>query len=561
MDETPGRRIGLRRDEPVAAAPALPTTPPPYAGLNTYASDPVLAACLDAVMDEPAEDELTALGAYWGSAEAQEVARIANATPPTLRRSDFDGRPIHKVELHPAFHALLNRSTVTGLTSAAWEEGAERRQHRMRAAALYLAAQCERGHLAAISSTHAAVAALAYAPALEAEIFPQIASRRYDRRPIAPAEKEGIAIALAVGEYAGGGDRPDGGMRAEGGSGFAGPDALAVTGEKTFVCHPGADYILVLTRTLDGPTAALVPRYAPENAGAIRVSDLIQQSGFASLPVATVSFRGATARLVGEPGRGLQVLRDVRTLTQLDASVVAAGAMRAALTRAVHHARYHASGGQPLMADGLHARILADLALESAAHTALTSRIAAAFDQAFDSDSDHAFARIVTPAARLYALKAAPMVAAEAAECIGVQASVADHPIARIRADLSALAQWEGTAQEAATETAQLLSRDPTVLGNALDEIATDLGEPNLDLVEDLRDLALRTGEDAALSRAFAEQLAMIAAGAALRRTQPRAVADAYITTRLRERQRLAFGALDTPLDAPALIDFIAPED
>lgn len=562
MDDSPGRRFGLRRNEPMPTANAAPPAAlPPYAGLNTYASDPVLAACLDTAVDEGTEETLMALGAYWGSAEAHEVARIASTNPAKLRRCDYEGAPIHQVELHPAFHALLNRSTMSGLTSAAWEEGEGRRQHRLRAATLYLTAQCERGHLTAVSATHASVAALAYAPDLEAELFPLIARRRYDRRAVPMADKEGVHIALAVAETHTGFDRADVAMRADSASAIAGLGGLTVTGEKVFVCHPSADLLLVLARTIDGPTAAIVPRYAPENLQAVRVTDLRTVDGLTAAPIASVSFRSATARLIGEPGRGLQVLRDVRTLTQLDAALMAAGAMRAAVTRAVHHARYHAVLGRPLVAHALQARILADMALESAAQTALSLRLARAFDQAFDSDGDHALARVVTPAARLYALKAAQMVAAEACECIGLNATVSEHPLARIRADIGALGQWEGTANEGILELAQMIERDANVLRDALDEIAADLGEANADLIDDVRDLAERSTGDVGLLRAFAEQLAMIAAAAALRRNVPRAVADAYIQTRLRERQRISFGGLDTPFDAAALLDFITPED
>lgn len=554
MDETLSRRVGLRRGE---AVPASRPRSADYAGHNAFAADLVLTACLDPALDEVAEDELTTLGAYWGSAEAQEVARIASANRPALRPHDFDGLRIDQLEIHPAYHALMNRSVLAGLLSSSWEEGDDHRQHRLRAATLYMTATCERGHLLPVSTTHAAVAALAHAPDLEADLFPLIASRRYDRRAVPLEDKEGATVTLALSERGAGHERAAVATRAD----PAGGDRVRVTGEKWFVSAPASDLALVLANTTEGPTCALVPRFAPENLDAVRIESLVAVDGLASQAIGRVTFDNAIGRLVGEPGRGLQVLRDVRTLTQLDCAVMAAAAMRSAVARAAHHARFRQSYGRPLIAHPLHARTLADLALESAAHTALAIRLASAFDHAFERDGDHAIARVVTPAARIYALKAAPAVALEACESMGAAAFVASHPAARAVADCAALLQWDGTASEAALELAAMVERDRKVLRDALDELGADLGAQNEDILEDVRALGERAAADAGLARAFAEGIAMVAAAAAMRRNLPRAVADAYIATRLRDRYRTGFGTLDTRFDADAILDFIVPED
>ncbi|MEM8664214.1 MAG: hypothetical protein AAGF49_08865, partial [Pseudomonadota bacterium] len=145
MDETLGRRLGLRRADDGSPAGLPRRRAPGFAGHNAFSSDPVLTACLDAALDEETEEELNAHGAYWGSAEAQELARIANDHGPSLRREDFEGRRIDQVEMHPAYHALTNRSVNAGLLSSAWEDGEGAAQHRLRAAALFMTAGCERG--------------------------------------------------------------------------------------------------------------------------------------------------------------------------------------------------------------------------------------------------------------------------------------------------------------------------------------------------------------------------------------------------------------------------------
>lgn len=550
MDETLGRRPSPRRE-----AGGAPASLPDFAGDNAFAADPVLGACLEAGLDEVAEEELGEAGAYWGSAEAQEVARIAAEHGPSFRRHDHEGRRIDQVETHPAYHALLNRSVAAGLLSSAWEEGGEEHnQHRLRAARVFLTAGCERGHLLPVSATHAAVAALAHAPDLEAEIFPLVASRRYDRRPLPLAEKEGALVSFALA------GRETGGNLAAVRGDLAGGDRVSVTGECWFVAAPSVDLLFVLAETAKGPAAVMVPRFAPENAGAVVVEALVPAGGLAAQAFASVTLEGAAGRLVGEPGRGLQVLRDVRTLTQLDATVIAAGALRIGVARAAHHARYAVAGGRAPLADLLHARVVADLALESAAVTALAIRLAHAFDTAFERDGDHAIARVVTPAARIYALRTAPAFAAEVAAALGPMAAGAQHPAARIGPDLLTLSEWQGRATDAATELAATLARDGNVLADALDEIGADIGQQNLDILEDVQRLGERAAADPTAALAFAEQLAMAAAAAAMRRNLPRVVADAYLASRLRDRFRAGYGALDGRFDAAAIIDFILPE-
>ncbi|MEM8855005.1 MAG: acyl-CoA dehydrogenase family protein, partial [Pseudomonadota bacterium] len=338
-------------------------------------------------------------------------------------------------------------------------------------------------------------------------------------------------------------------------------DAIRLWGRKWMVAAPMGDIVLSLCLTQDGPTAVAIPRFDPENMDAIRIERMLALGGLASQAVVALGFDGAVGTLVGDPGRGFQVLRDVRTLTQLDGAVVMAGGMRGGLARAVHHARYHRRAGKALIDDPLHARVLSDLALECAAHTALAMRLASAFDMAFERDGDHAVARLVTPAARIYATKTAAAYVAEVAELIGENTVLAEHPAARILADLVAYARWEGTTSEAALDIAAMVERDENVLREALDELGADLGDQHADLVDEVRELGQAAGSDTSLARAFAEQLAMLAAASAMRRNLPRVVSDAYIATRLRERFRVTYGALDGRLDATSILDFIVPED
>ncbi|MGO7565243.1 acyl-CoA dehydrogenase family protein, partial [Rhizobium johnstonii] len=73
---------------------------------------------------------------------------------------------------------------------------------------------------------------------------------------------------------------------------------------------------------------------------------------------------------------------DMVTLTRLDCSLASSGMMRASLAEAVHHTRCRSVFGKMLVNQPIMTRVLADMALDFAAATALSFRLADAFDKA-----------------------------------------------------------------------------------------------------------------------------------------------------------------------------------
>ena len=553
MDDTVGRRFTWRRPEP-AAAPQPAKPPERSDAYNAYADDPALMACLDPVLDDQAEDELRALGTFWGSSDAKEIARLAVAAGQPLVREDPYGNRIDSFDIHPAFRALLKRGVAEGLPSAAWSDSDDRRLHRLRAARLYMTAQCERGHLLPLCGTHAAVAALVYAPNLEGELFPLIEGRVYDPFELASADKEGILITLATAGHSPT-NGPASGLRAD----PAGGDRLRVSGIAPFVPSPTADFFFVIAQSLDGPTAALVPRYGGDNDGTIFVDGVTEPVGMRSQAFASIRFEGAMARRVGDPGRGLSVLRDVRTLSELDTTIIAAGTARGAVVGLYETLRERRSDDRAPLAEPEVMQSLAGMAMDVAALTALALRLAGAFDQAFERDSDHAIARIGTPAARVYALGIAQRIALEAAELIGPVTLRASHPAALAAADLATLAHWDGSASGAATELAGLVARDPQLLRDCLDEVAAELGSAGDSVVQQIEALGEDTAGDVYFAHRFAEQLAMLIAVTTMRRHLPRVVGDAFLANRLEGIYGHSAGAVQFE-DPREVIELLLPD-
>ncbi|WP_319773255.1 isovaleryl-CoA dehydrogenase [Breoghania sp.] len=532
---------------------------PPFAGRNLFSGDPVLRSALDALLDPQTEEDLTRAGAYWGSTDALEMARLANSHTPTLRTHDAQGRRLDTVEFHPAYHALMRRSVEGGLHCSAWDGDPTLtgRRHALRAARLYMTAQGECGHLCPMTMTNAAIAALKLSPELLETWLPRIVSRRYDYRFLPADQKAGVTIGMGMTEKQGGTDVRANTTRAE-----PGDDGMwRITGHKWFFSAPMCDAFLVLAQTQAGPTCFLMPRFLPDGSvNRLRLQRLKDKLGNRSNASSEVEFHGAGAWLVGEEGRGVATILEMVTMTRLDCALASAGQMRAALGEAVHHARHRQVFGAKLIDQPMMTRVLADMALDVAAATALTMRLARAFDHAPKNEREALFARLVTPAAKYWVCKATPALVYEAMECLGGNGYVEESPMARLYREAPLDAIWEGAGNVMCLDVLRALQKQPQSLDAVIGEVERDLGSSGPVSSQVLKAAARACVADPGSSRILTEQLALTVAAACLRQVAPRAVADAFIDTRLGGQWRATYGMLDSRFDAKALVEYAFPE-
>ena len=532
---------------------------PPYAGRNLFTGDPVLRSALDALLDPQTEEDLTRAGAYWGSQDALEMARLANTNTPTLRTHDAQGRRLDTVEFHPAYHALMRRSVEGGLHCSAWDRDQmlTGRRHALRGARLYMTAQGECGHICPMTMTNAATAALRAAPELMEIWLPRITSRRYDHRFLPPEQKAGVTIGMGMTEKQGGTD-----VRANTTSATrSGNGMWEVTGHKWFFSAPMCDAFLVLAQTQAGPTCFLMPRFLPDGSvNRIRIQRLKDKLGNRSNASSEVEFHGAGAWLVGEEGHGVRTILEMVTLTRLDCALASAGQMRAALGEAVHHARHRQVFGAKLIDQPMMTRVLADMTLDVAAATALTMRLARAFDHGPKNEREALFARLVTPATKYWVCKATPPLVYEAMECLGGNGYVEEGAMARIYREAPLDAIWEGAGNVMCLDVLRALEKSPESLDAVIGEVERDLGSSGPVSSQVLKAAARACVDDPGSSRILTEQLALTVAAACLRQVAPRAVADAFIDTRLGGQWRATYGMLDSRFDAKALVEYAFPE-
>jgi putative acyl-CoA dehydrogenase len=543
-----------------SAGPDTANQSPPYVDVDLYGSDQPLQSAVTANGAAGEVAALAAFGKHWGSAEMFDLARQANENPPILRAFDAKGFRRDVVEFHPAYHRFMAESVAAGLAASTWRGDATPAPapaQVARTARFYMAAQVETGHLCPITMTRAAVAALAAAPALVAELMPKIMSRFYDACFRPWWEKTGITLGMGMTERQGGTDVRTNTTRAE----PAGED-YAVTGEKWFMSAPMCDGFLVLAQAPGGLTCFFMPRFRPdETVNALHFQRLKDKLGNRSNASSEVVFDEAFASRVGEEGRGVRTIINMVQLTRLDCAIASAGIMRMALVQALHHARHRTVFQKHLSDQPMMRAVLADMALEAEAAIALVMRLARAFDLAADDAREAARARLLQPAVKYWVCKTTPLFVDEAMECLGGNGYVEESVLPRLYREAPVNAIWEGSGNVMCLDVLRAVSHEGeaarAVLGVLTGE-AADL--PGTREAADFIAGALSAADAEARARSAVGRLALLAAAAALRETSTPQVAELFARTRLAVRHGAMYGTADiAPDDARLLLERTLP--
>ncbi|GAA4180911.1 acyl-CoA dehydrogenase family protein [Shinella granuli] len=547
----------MTRDKTTEQKLADLNQPPLWSGINAYRSDPLLVDATD-VMPKSLRDEFDAIGRYVTSPEAQELARMANEGVPQLRTHGPRGERLDVVDYHPAWHALMRRSMASGLHSSLWENVPDEkgRAHKARAVRFYLTAQLECGHLCPLTMTSASVAALSVSPQVQREWGRKILSRKYDSTNKPAMQKSAVTIGMGMTEKQGGTDVRANTSTAE----RVGEGIYRLSGHKWFMSAPMSDGFVMLAQTREGVGCFLVPRLLEDgSSNGLRFQRLKDKVGNRSNASSEVEFSETFGFLLGTPDAGIRTILDMVTLTRLDCALASSGIMRASLAEAVHHTRGRSVFGKPLVAQPIMTRVLADMALDVAAATALSLRLAEAFDKARDSAEDAAYARIMTPVTKYWCCKIAPALIYEAMECIGGSGYVEERPIARHYREAPVNAIWEGSGNVMALDLMRVIGRGRDLFEMLFAGLARDLGPAGKKTVDVLRAALSLCERDEGAARMLVEQLALAAAAAELYRAGAGRIADAFLETRLASGWRSTYGMLDSRFDSAYIVDLLYP--
>ncbi len=496
---------------------------PPFADVDLYSSNMALRDAVTRFGKRIDVARLRDLGRMWGSARFLEMGRLSNVHVPRLVTHDERGARADYVEFHPAWHELMRAGMSAGLHNHTWKKGS----HIERAARLYMAYQTEAGHVCPLTMTHAAMAALGAQPDVASQWGAKILAQSYDPSMRPWWEKSAVTLGMGMTERQGGTD-----VRTNTSQAVATGDQYEITGHKWFMSAPMCDGFLVLAQAADGLTCFLMPRFRPDGSiNTLQFQRLKDKLGNRSNASSEVEFVRAFAQRIGEEGRGVRTIISMVQLTRLDCAVASAGLIRFALASAVHHTSHRVVFGKRLIDQPVMRTVLADLALEVEAVTALTMRLAVAFDGASTDTSEAAYARILTPAIKYYVCKIAPSLVYEAMECHGGNGYVEELPLARAFREAPVNAIWEGSGNVVALDVLRACGEDHEQAAAVIKNICSDCSPSMTHLGEELIAL-LRDNRVEHYARFIAERFARLAAAAALTALHPE-FSRRYAATRL----------------------------
>ncbi len=538
-------------------------------GHNVYSGDLALRDALAFHAPDADETGRVSLGALLGSEAMQTHARLANLHKPALHTHDRFGQRSDSVEFHPGYHALLGAAVGAGLHATPWSLGPG--AHLERAAGFLMFTQLEPSVLCPVSMTYAVTPALRGNSAVFGDWFDKLASTQYDPRLAFVGSKTGVTMGMGMTEKQGGSDLRANTTRAEFVEDTAWGRCFRLVGHKWFFSAPMSDAFLVLAQTTAGLSCFFLPRVLPDGSlNGIAIQRLKDKLGNHANASSEVEFNGALAWLVGEEGRGVPQILEMGTLTRLDCALGTAGLMRGAVALALHHCAQRQAFGKRLIEQPLMQNVLADLALESEAATALAMRLARAIDR-HDDPFEALMGRVLTPVAKFWVCKRGSMLAQEAMECLGGNGYVEEHgqgTMARIYREMPLNSIWEGAGNIMALDLLRALrkrdGRNVDVLQALEAELATARGTATVydsfvaTLLARVADAGDGAGDEAG-ARRLAQDVALAVQASLLLRHAPDFVFQAFCRSRLAGSGPQVFGTLSSNAAFDSIIQRAMP--
>ena len=541
-----------------------PTALDPY---NAYDSDHTLQHWVNAFGGDWHLSALQQYGHRVGT-DLYEAGFAANKYKPEFKPHSRFGERVDQVDFHPAYHLLMKTAIEAGHHSLPWREK-KMGAHVARAAVEYMHSQADPGSGCPLTMTFAAVPALMHQPNIAKEWLPKITANTYDERNVPYFEKEGLTIGMAMTEKQGGSD-----VRANTTKAYAigktGPgEAYEIVGHKWFCSAPMCDAFLVLAYTgtkEEGLSCFLLPRWRPDGRkNEMYVQRLKDKMGNVSNASSEVEYRGAHAWMIGEEGRGVRTIIEMVSMTRFDCMVGSSGIMRQSLAQAMHHTSGREAFGKNLHQQPLMQNVLADLAVESEAALAISMRIANSLDvlqQNPDDEQEARFSRVATAIGKYWICKRAAQFTYECMECIGGVGVVEDNVLPRMYREAPINAIWEGSGNVQCLDVLRAMQKDPAVVDAFMAELAkglrhySEFDEYLLALKNEFADLASLEYR----ARSVVEKLAMAWQASTLIQFGDKAVAEAFVKSRLTGYSGHHYGTLPTGIDIDAILKRAMPQ-
>lgn len=527
--------------------------PPILADYNLFTSDSALVTAAEHNGAGWNNEHAADFGRVLGLAETLELGNSANKHTPVLKTHDRFGNRLDLVEFHPAYHELMRISIENKTHSLAWtaqRDGA----YVARSVLAFMKQQVDEGTSCPITMTFAAVPSLKISDDIANEWLPKVLSNEYDPRFLPASEKRGATVGMAMTEPQGGSDVRSNITFAEK---LNDSGEYKITGRKWFCSAPMSDAFLVLAQTGTGLSCFLMPRFRPHGSkNALYFQRLKDKLGNRSNASSEVEFHEAYARIIGEEGRGVANIMEMVRHTRLDCAVGSAGTLRRAVAECIHHCAHRQAFGKLLIEQPLMQNLLADLALESEAASALAFRLARGFDESKTDAHARVFTRAATAIGKFWICKRAVFAVSEAVEVLGGNGYVEESVLPRMYRDIPVNSIWEGSGNVQCLDVLRSMKKEPESIEAVMNELKVARGQNGVydKFVASLPDEFAGADDLEFRARRIVEKTALVLQASCLLRQAPDFVAEAFCVSRLADNY-LGFGTLPSAVEANKIID------
>lgn len=379
-----------------------------------------------------------------------ELAELAESNPPTLTTYDAWGGRVDRIDVDPAWTALVDEGRKAGVVSLPYDASLGRHGRVLQFSVLDLFMPVSATADCPLSMTDAAARVLLNEdPELADKFVPGLTT-----------SGKGLTSGQWMTEREGGSDVG----RTSTSASKHGDGTWTLRGSKWFTSATTADIALALARPEGAGegsralTLFLLELRRPDGSwNGIQVRRLKDKLGTKALPTAELDLDGTLATPVGDIGSGVRRIAAMLNVTRVHAAFGGVAALGEGLSLARDYASRRQAFGRSLRDLPLHRRWMAELNARYEGISALAYRAAELLGGVEHGEADPVLARVVIPLSKLACARVGTDVASQIIESFGGAGYVEDTGIPRILRDVHVNCIWEGTTSVMALDVMRAL--------------------------------------------------------------------------------------------------------
>lgn len=437
---------------------------PDAKGINVFEHDTALHSLLKVYLPTDLREHLwphfQALGAEVAG-RLDELAGSADKNPPTLQYRNRQGFDDQRILKHPDYIELERKAySELGLARMSHAPGAlgwpEILPPMAKYALTFLFVQAEFGLCCPVSMTDSLTYTMCRhaSPEVIDRYFPNLTTLDFDRL---------TQGAMFITEQGAGSDVSRITTTATQQDG-----QWLLTGDKWFCSNPDAGVAMVLAHVQGAPEGLkglglfLMPRHLQDGSlNHYRILRLKDKMGTRSMASGEIALEGAQAHLVGEVGRGFQLMADMINWSRLSNGVRAAGLMRRAVGEALYICQHRQAFNKTLIDMPLQRKQLLKMMLPSEQARSMMFQTARVMHLSRQGNQDAGKClRILTPLIKFRACRDARKVAGDGMEIRGGCGFIEEWSDPRILRDAHLGSIWEGTSNIVALDVIRAIRRN-----------------------------------------------------------------------------------------------------